>query len=54
MTFPEVQKAVNTATKDQLPNPSELKELVGPHSVRGLRANALSLVSCGKRLIRPA
>lgn len=35
MTFPEAQKAVTTATKDQFPKLSELKELLGPHSVRG-------------------
>lgn len=35
MTFPEAQKAVTTATKDQFSKPSELKEPLGPHSVRG-------------------
>lgn len=54
MSFPEARKAVTTATKDQFSKPSELKEPPGPHSVRGLRANALSLVSYGKLPVRPA
>lgn len=53
MSFPEAQKAVTTATKDQFPKSSELKEPLGPHSVRGLRANALSLVSYVKIPVRP-